>query len=137
MNSNTLVLDVGQSIIGLQKPYRGRYMPYYEQKRIHAFGRLESADEIVTYNGNGYDLDELNKLSLKLRDKDFEFLGIHTDMKEIIWPGIRGSNLSGTYSLYFSSVKKFPDTYEGSNRSDVYMTLMLWRYWKSGGKFNK
>lgn len=127
---NILVFDVGQSIIGIQRSQHGRYIPYYGDDRIKALERLEKSDQIVTFNGNRYDIDELNKLSMTLRGKEFKPPELHFDMSEIYWPNILGSSLINTFSDYFESDKKFPDTYEGSNAADVYMTLMLFRRWK-------
>ncbi len=123
------------SIIGIQNAHRGAYIPYYKDKRIRAIERLERADEIVTYNGNHSDISELNKLSQELRKVEFNFSGTHIDMREKCWPNIWGSNLLDTFSKHLNSNKQFSDDYEGSNRADVYMTLMLWKYWKKYGKF--
>lgn len=131
----TLVVDVGQSIIGIQPVRFGRYIPYYGDKRIRALERLEEADEIVTYNGNEYDISELNKISTCLRGKPFTTLGGHIDMREICWPNIWGSNLTDTFKKYCIEQREFPKTYEGSNNSDVFMTLCLWRYWKKHKHF--
>jgi len=136
MAGNILVVDVGESILGLQRVHHGRYVPYYGENRIRALERLEQADEVVTYNGNRYDIEKLNELSLRLRRKEFRMRGIHTDMQDLCWPRILGSSLSNTYAHYCGTKKAFPDTYEGSNRCDVYRTLMLWRYWKENGSFN-
>jgi hypothetical protein len=132
-----LVVDVGESIIGVQDARRGRYFAYYGDKRIRALERLEEADEVITYNGNRYDIDKLNKLSIQLRGINFCMQGIHTDMRELCWPGILGSNLLSTYEKHIGIAFDFPDTYEGSNRSDVYMTKMLWLHWKKHGSFNE
>jgi hypothetical protein len=137
MPKKILVVDLGQAIIGIQPVKFGKYIPYYGDKRIRAIERLERADEIITYNGKRYDLDELDKLSNLLRYKKFSFSGIHTDMREICWPNILGSNLKNTYERYCNVKKEFPETYEGSNRSDVFMTLSLWRYWKENKEFHQ
>ncbi|PSJ18149.1 ribonuclease H-like domain-containing protein [Nitrosomonas supralitoralis] len=135
MSEKILVVDVGESIIGIQPVKFGRYIPYYGDKRVRALERLEDAGEVVTYNGNEYDIRELNKLSIRLRNTDFIMRGIHTDMRELCWPNIWGSNLRDTYKRYCSIKTEFPDTYEGSNRSDVFRTLHLWRYWKKHKEF--
>lgn len=131
----SLVIDVGQSIVGIQDARRGRYIAYYGDKRRRALERLEETDEVITYNGNRYDVLELDKLSVKLRDTNFRMKGVHTDMREFCWPGILGSSLVSTYKKHIGAEIKFPDTYEGLNRSDVFMTKMLWLHWKKHEKF--
>ncbi|MBL1270857.1 MAG: hypothetical protein COB25_000270 [Oceanospirillales bacterium] len=131
----SLVVDVGQSIVGIQNARRGRYIAYYGDKRRRALERLEDADEVITYNGNGYDISELDKLSAELRGTQFCMTGMHTDMRELCWPGILGANLTSTYREHIGVEREFSDTYEGSNQSDVFMTKMLWLHWKKHGKF--
>ena len=134
-NLKTLVVDVGQSIVGIQNARQGRYIAYYGDNRRRALERLENSDEIVTYNGNRYDIHELDKLSNKLRGMSFRMTGVHTDMQELCWPEILGSNLASTFRKHIGVEREFPDTYEGSNQRDVYMTKMLWLHWKKHGKF--
>ncbi|MEH8016603.1 hypothetical protein MN202_05130 [Rheinheimera muenzenbergensis] len=135
MAERILVVDYGETIIGIQNANGGKYIPYFDEKRIRALERLEQADEVVTYNGNRYDIGKLNNLSIMLRGREFLIAGIHTDMRELCWPGIIGSSLESTFNKYYDQSRVFPDTYEGSNQKDVYMTLMLWRYWKKLGRF--
>lgn len=129
MRRNTLVVDVGETIIGIQNPNGGAYIGYRSEKRVRALERLEKADEVVTYNGNRYDIQELNRLSRELRRCKFLMNGLHTDMSEICWPGILGSSLADTFREHSLAPRIFPDTYEGSNRRDVYMTMALWKWW--------
>jgi hypothetical protein len=131
----SLVVDVGQSIVGIQNARQGRYIAYYGDKRRRALERLEGADEIITYNGNRYDMPELDRMSNELRGTSFRISGVHTDMQELSWPGILGSNLASTYREHVGEEREFPNTYEGSNQSDVFMTKMLWLHWKKCGKF--
>lgn len=116
----SLVVDVGQSIVGIQDARRGRYFACYGDKRRRALERLEEADEVITYNGNRYDICKLDELSDKLRGTKFHMIGVHTDMRELCWPNILGSNLISTYKQHVGIKFEFPDTYEGSNRSDVF-----------------
>jgi len=125
----TLVFDVGMSIIGIQNSNGGRYIPYYGDGRKKALERLERACEIVTYNGNRYDLKELNTLSLSLRGKGFKAPKNHIDIREKFWPNILGKCLGDTFNDNVASSRVFPDTYEGSNQADVYRTWMLWKHW--------
>jgi hypothetical protein len=121
----TLVFDIGSSIIGIYCVEENKYTPYRGDRWGEAVQRLVEADEIVTYNGNDYDLKELDLIS-----KGFK--GIHRDMREICWSTrIWGSNLRDTYAMHYSESPKFPDTYEGNNERDVYETYMLWLAWKN------
>lgn len=129
-----LVVDVGTTIIGI-RAVNGRYFAYYEEKRIRALERLESAVEIITYNGKQYDFMELDKLSRRLRSKPFSPKGSHTDIRELFWPGILGSSLNITFNKNLGDCHKFPDTYEGSNMKDVYQTLALWRHLRNQTQF--
>jgi CRISPR/Cas system-associated protein Cas10 (large subunit of type III CRISPR-Cas system) len=129
-----LVFDVGENIIGVQNTNGGRYIPYRGEKRINAIERLEKAHEIVTYNGNLYDLKKVNELSHSLRGFSFTPPKKHTDIREEYWPNIWGSNLYNTFKENIKKSREFPDTYEGSNQADVYMTLMLWKKLKTLNK---
>lgn len=131
----SLVVDVGQSIVGVQNARSGRYIAYYGERRRRAIERLENADEVITYNGARYDISELNKISNTIRGEKLRLSGIHTDMQKLCWPGILGSDLASTFKKHIDIEQRFPDTYEGSNQNDVYMTKMLWRHWKEHGNF--
>ncbi|UAA40618.1 hypothetical protein KIH87_09875 [Paraneptunicella aestuarii] len=142
MANKVLVTDVGTAIVGIQGVFKGRYTPYKGTKIIRALKRLEDADEFITYNGKGtdgsgigFDLKQLNEFSLMYRDTEFSPKGTHTDMREIFWPNIIGSCLFDTFNRYCKFDREFADSYEGDNRRDVYMTLMLWKCWKSGETF--
>lgn len=129
-----LVFDVGENIIGVQNTNGGRYISYRGEKRINAIERLEKAHEIVTYNGNRYDLEKINELSLSLRGSSFVPPKKHTDIREEYWPNILGSSLGNTFKENIKKSREFPDTHEGSNQADVYMTLMLWKKLKTLNK---
>ena len=54
-------------------------------------------------------------------------------MSSVCWSDrIRGSSLENTYKIQFGACPEFPDTHEGSNQRDVYMTFKLWEAWKQG-----
>jgi hypothetical protein len=126
MKSKILVFDVGQNLIGIRS-VNGRYRSYYGDRRILALQRLKKASEIVSYNGNRYDLPELNEVSKKLLGCEFQHSGIHTDIQEVYWPNILGSSLENTYAKEIGKEVPFPDSHEGSNQRDVYLTLALWK----------
>ena len=131
MTDDTLVIDLGQNLVGVYSTRSRKYFPYRNESIRKAIKRIEEAREIVTYNGNHYDLAELQKFKQALSGTDLKIRGIHTDMREVCWSvRIWGSSLNNTYSHHFSTMRRFPDTHEGSNRADVYMTFKLWRLWK-------
>jgi hypothetical protein len=126
----TLVVDIGQDLVGLFFVEEGRYVPYRGDAIPSAIQLIQDADEVVTYNGNNYDLLELGRLAGL--DEKLPLKGIHTDMRSIYWSDrIWGSNLQGTYARHFTECPKFPDTHEGSNECDTYKTFKLWRLWKT------
>jgi hypothetical protein len=100
---------------------------------VDALARIEAATEIVTYNGNRYDLDKMAKFA-QSAGVSFAFKGKHTDMCEICWSSrILGSSLENTFRTQFKTAPpSFPDTYEGNCECDVYMTYRLWVAWKDG-----
>ena len=132
MRSDTLVIDIGQNLVGVYSVVNRKYVPYRGECIRLAIERIEKALEVVTYNGNRYDIVELQKLKKGLGiEGELRIRGRHTDMQEVCWSTrILGSSLYNTYNYHFSTVPPFPDTHEGSNRTDVYKTFKLWRLWK-------
>jgi hypothetical protein len=130
MTNDTLIFDVGQTILGIYSVRRKKYVPYWKPDFARGVLRLIRAREIVSYNGNGYDLPEIGKM-LGLT-KALQISGVHIDMKEMCWPRIMGSSLRNTYRLQFSELPNSDDTYQGANECDIYMTRKLWQRWKAG-----
>jgi hypothetical protein len=130
--ATTLVIDTGVDIVGVYSVADGVYTPYRGPSIRQAIARIQQADVVVTYNGNRYDLQELAGFAGLEAGKQLQMRGKHVDMREVCWPGILGSNLSRTYSRHLTDVPAFPDTYEGSNQLDVYMTFKLWELWELG-----
>jgi hypothetical protein len=131
----TLVIDTGQDIVGIFSVEENKYVPYRGRDIATAIRQIGSADEVVTYNGKEgaqwSDLVELGKHAGVTGELPLK--GVHTDMRSICWSDrIWGSSLINTYSKHFDidSCPSFPDTHEGSNERDVYMTFKLWELWK-------
>lgn len=128
----TLVIDVGTTMVGIFFVEKAAFVPYHLGHRSVALSVLQKADEVVTYNGTKYDLWELGKLA-GMTD-DLPLKGIHTDMAQICW-GTWCSypkSLRHTYLKHFDYLPIFPDTYEANCACDVYMTFKLWELWKKG-----
>ena len=131
--STTLVVDTGQTIVGILSADDESYVAYYGPDIAAAIVRLEEVDEFVTYNGCIRDIPDLESFSWLHRGRGFQPKGAHTDMRLLVWSDeIWGSNLYDTYLRYFPAVPKFPDTFEGRNQKDVCVTLRLWQAWKAG-----
>ena len=129
---NTLVTDTGDDIVGIFSVRKKAYKAYRGDKISIALALLTDADEVVTYNGNHADLKQLGKFARLADNQALPLKGVHTDMREIVWSErIWGRNLSCTYHIHFKKIPTFPDTHEGSNERDVYMTLKLWKLWKA------
>lgn len=102
----TLVVDTGQSIVGIFSVEDDEYVPYQYVDVFTALDRIADADD------------------LPLR-------GIHVDMRSICWSDrILGGSLYFTYFAHFGTPPDFPDTYVGSNERDCHMTFKLWERWK-------
>src|SRR5262249_4455989 len=128
---DVLVFDVGEDIVGIYSVTRRKYVAYRGKRILRGTERLMQAAEIVSYNGDAYDLPELAR-RLALNGKSLNRRGIHTDMRRVYWGDqIWGANLRDTF-LRHCEPRSFPDTHEGSNRSDVYMTFRLWKLYKNG-----
>jgi hypothetical protein len=131
----TLVIDTGQDIVGIFSVEDNKYVAYRGGNIPFAIQRIQSADEVVTYNGTeGAQWSELVELGKRAGvSGELPLKGVHSDMRSICWSDrIWGSSLSKTYLKHFDSFPNFPDTHEGSNECDVYMTLKLWELWKQG-----
>jgi hypothetical protein len=126
----TLVIDTGTTMVGVYSIEQSKYIPYRgDDIVVSAIPRIAAAREVVTYNGR-YDLLQLGKLVGM--SCNLPLTGIHTDMESVCWGNINGRNLLGTYSMHLKTCLPFPDTYEGSNERDCYMTFKLWEWWKQG-----
>lgn len=133
----TLVIDTGQSIVGVYSVEEQRYIGYRGSRISEAIERVRNADEVVTYNGTNRDLRDLGRFAGI--DGDLPLTGWHIDMQRMIWHPIVGSSLVRTYKMHFDSCPEFPfgrrdirdcDDYEADNQRDVYMTFKLWECWK-------
>jgi len=147
--SEVLAFDWGETIVGILDIDHNVYTPYrYRKEMIEGAKRIAmSAGTIVSFNGNGRDLDEIAKiLSLPSKQK-LSLRCQHDDMAEIIsmirWPPdpgsapIRGQSLYDTYRYYFAGEAITPpahvlDSYEVNNWGDCYMPAELWKKWKRG-----
>jgi hypothetical protein len=136
----TLVIDVGESMVGIFWVEDGTYLPYRGAKITSAIRRIEAADEVVTYSG--IDFNDLAELA-RFAGRKLSRRGVHTDMRIICWSDeILGSSLKGAYFREFSDLPRFPATYEGineedyvytrDNHEDVHMTFKLWDLWMQG-----
>lgn len=127
----TLVVDTGQNLVGILTVEDNRYVPYRGDAIASAIQLIQTADEVVTYNGKNHDLEKLGAFAGIVGDLPLN--GVHTDMRSVCWSDrIWGSWLPGTYSRHFAECPTFPDTHEGSNERDCYMTFKLWELWKQG-----
>ncbi len=133
MKADILVIDTGNDIVGVYSVGDNQFKPYRGTAIVDALTRIETVAEIVTYNGNCYDLDNMAKFAQSAGAR-FTLKGKHTDLCEICWsPRIRGSSLENTFKMQFMiAPPSFPDSYEGNCERDVYMTYQLWLAWKDG-----
>lgn len=56
-------------------------------------------------------------------------------MRLVCWrasPAYFGKGLTYIYEKRFGSVPQFPETYEGNNHCDCFMTLALYKIWRKG-----
>jgi hypothetical protein len=130
--TNTLVIDVGTTIVGVYSVESAQYVGYYGAARHEAVQLIQAASEVVTYNGARYDLLELGRIAGLPGNGPLPLRGEHSDMQEICWPGILGSSLKNTFARLVGSCPTFPETYEDSNQRDIHMTLKLWELWRAG-----
>ncbi len=125
----TLVVDTGQDIVGIFSVQSRCFAFYRGQSIARAIRRLQSAHEVITYNGKNYDLEELAKFAGL--SGDLPLNGVHSDMRSICWSDrIWGRDLVSTYKMHLGDCPTFPDTHEGSVERDCYMTFKLWQLWK-------
>jgi hypothetical protein len=129
----TLVIDTGETIVGIFCVEDQTYIPYRGAEIASAIHRIQEADEVVTYNGKHRDLRDLGAFA-GIRGK-LPLKGVHTDMRSICWSDeIWGRCLNDTYAEHFSDCPSFPLTSEGSNQDDVYKTYKLWELWCTAGR---
>jgi hypothetical protein len=102
----TLVIDTGQSIVGIYSVEDGEYIGYRDSRISEALERVRNADEVVTYNGTFRDLQDLGQFAGI--DGDLPIKGKHIDMQRMIWDPIVGSSLGNTYSMHFDACQDFP-----------------------------
>ena len=140
----TLVIDTGMSIVGIYSVDDHVFVAYRGNRIAEAIERIQSADEVVTYNGCNNDLKQLGKFA-GIEDGDLPINGDHVDMQAKCWEPIVGTSLLNTYCMHFDLETSVPDPpfcpsaeeeererkYELGNQCDVYMTLKLWELWKA------
>ena len=127
----TLVIDTGQDVVGIYSVEECSFVVYRGNEIPIAIQRIQTADEIVTFNGKCRDLRDLGRFAGI--DADLPINGKHTDMRSICWSDrIWGGDLFSTYMSHFWDRPAFPNTYEGSCHCDVYMTHKLWELLKQG-----
>ncbi len=123
----TLVVDAGSSIVGIFCVDDGTYRAYMGAEIPQGVSRIVEADEVVTYNGDRYDLEQIANLAGLPSGVSIQLSGRHTDMQPLCWGNIMGSSLRTTYRRHFGEdPPDFPDTYEGDNECDCHMTWRLW-----------
>ncbi|MBN9615368.1 MAG: hypothetical protein BGO25_03185 [Acidobacteriales bacterium 59-55] len=127
----TLIVDTGINLVGVFSVEENSYVPYRDDGIQTAIRLIQVADEVVTFNGNNYDLEKLGAFAGLVGDLPLN--GVHSDMRSICWSDrIWGSDLPGTYYRHYTECPAFPDTHEGSTERDCYMTFKLWELWKQG-----
>ena len=101
----TLVMDAGQSIVGVYSVEDRDYIGYRGSRIPEALERVQNADEVVTYNGEMYDLEQLGKFAGIVGDLPIK--GKHIDMQRMVWDPIVGSSLIRTYGMHFEDCPDF------------------------------
>ena len=137
---STLVVDIGQNVIGIYSVEESEYTLYPSSDFAAAIRRIETADEVITYTGgsakSGGVADDLLVLGRMVGMKDaLPISGKHIDLRKIIWSNIIwGDGLELTYKMHFDDDPQFTSLTEAesSNRRNVHMTLKLWEVWKQG-----
>lgn len=125
----TLIVDTGQNLVGIYSVVGRRYVAYRGASIPRAIRRVQTAEEVVTYNGKNHDLAKL--AAFAGIEGHLPLQGVHTDMRTVCWSDrIWGSDLETTYRKHCPTCPDFPDTHEGSNQRDVFMTFQLWRLWR-------
>ncbi|AIY65221.1 ribonuclease H-like domain-containing protein [Pseudoalteromonas piratica] len=126
--NKSIVFDVGTNLIGIMDTNETVYRHYYGSNRLEAIELLENATEIVSFNGKKYDIKEVNKVSIELREIPFSPKGTHTDILNKCWDYCFAGSLDKCFKEIIGADVTFPDTHLGSNEKDVYQTLMLWKH---------
>ena len=129
-----IVLDCGQRCVGILNVKDMTFRIYtLGIDMAAAISIIQAAEEVVTYNGEIYDLKKLGEFNGLA--EPLPLSGRHSDMRSIRWDPILGSSLSGTYGEFFRYPPKVnPDAspYDWNIESDVMMTFELWKLWKAG-----
>jgi len=55
----TLIVDTGINLVGVFSVEENSYVPYRDGGIKTAIRLIQAADEVVTFNGNNYDLEKL------------------------------------------------------------------------------
>jgi hypothetical protein len=128
-----LVIDAGApNFLGILSISDGRYASYWGESTRIAIERIKAADQVITFNGNRYDLAERGRFP---ELQNLPETVVHIDMMEESWQADQkffGKGLKAIYLLLFGSLPSFPDTYDGDNEQDCYMTLKLFELWEEG-----
>lgn len=132
LDDDTLIFDAGTHIVGIYSVRQDVYVPYEGNDIPDGIQRLIRAREIVSYNGDRYDLGQLNHLMGGDSRQPLAILGCHIDMRVVCWDPILGRSLRDTYEEHFGPPPKTDGSYIGSNQLDVQMTFRLWERWVAG-----
>lgn len=133
-----LAFDTGIDVVGILEIGTGEYTAYRGLKRMaEGARRLLKAREIISYNGNRYDLKELASILGFSSVEELIIEGTHYDMQEICWNPIFGSDLVFTYEENYgtspiASPDYVTDSYEIDNYRDAFRAAELYRSWKKG-----
>ncbi len=131
--TDILVVDTGESIVGIYTVGNHRYTPYQGTDIARAIERIRRASVVVTYNGNNRDMLDLARFAGLPPGKELPLSGEHIDMREVCWSSrIWGKSLRDTYRLHFPQLPKCDDSYVRANWLDTYMTFRLWQLWRNG-----
>jgi hypothetical protein len=129
----TLVVDAGTPrFLGILSVETGKYTPYWSGSVSEAIDRIYAADRVVTFNGDQYDFAKAGGFPELL---NLPSTVVHIDMKPLAWAADQkffGRGLHDIYILVFGALPLCPDTYEGDNHNDCYMTLKLFELWELG-----
>lgn len=143
-----LAFDYDEDIVGMIDLNTDAYTRYRGECMIEGANRILACDGIiVSFNGTGYDLPRLARLTGLSASDTPSPRGIHHDMQfeasRDHWPprpgtaSIVGWSLQDHYRHYCGQSPAEPpgfldDEYERSNWLDCYMTAELWRKIVSG-----
>jgi hypothetical protein len=128
-----LVIDAGTPrFLGILSVSDGKYTWYRGESIREGVARIYASDQVITFNGDRYDLAERGGFP---ELQNLPPTVAHVDMMAQCWQADQeffGKGLRQIYVLLFGGVPAFPDTYEGDNERDCYMTLKLFELWKAG-----